>query len=324
MRVLLLAPSWFDFYVVELAKALVKNHAVVVVVDQHYAEWAERHHVEETFETACVGWYPSRRQPHRNIAPLVQLARLARRFKPDVIHVQQGEKRFLFGWPLLEHYRTVFDFHNVVPLPGMEHKVLDRFHRWLVKRASGFVVHGEVLRSRLIEQYRTNARNIAVLPFGRFSVFGGAGPRSLREQQRTPNVLFFGRIEPYKGLEYLVKAEPLIAQRLGRDFLITIVGEGNLAAVVPSPVGNPRFQIVNDRVSIVAPYFESADVVVLPYAEASASAVTPVAYAYCKPVVVTDAGSLSETVEHGRTGFVVPRRDPAALAAAIARLLAEP
>jgi glycosyltransferase involved in cell wall biosynthesis len=42
------------------------------------------------------------------------------------------------------------------------------------------------------------------------------------------------------------------------------------------------------------------------------------------PVVCTDADGLAENVEHGVTGLVVPRRDPAALAAAVAELAADP
>jgi colanic acid/amylovoran biosynthesis glycosyltransferase len=42
------------------------------------------------------------------------------------------------------------------------------------------------------------------------------------------------------------------------------------------------------------------------------------------PVVCSDADGLSENVAHGVTGFVVPRRDPAALAAAMTRLAAVP
>ncbi len=48
------------------------------------------------------------------------------------------------------------------------------------------------------------------------------------------------------------------------------------------------------------------------------------AYAAGRPVVVTDTGGLSEVVEEGRTGFVVPPRQPEPLATAIGRLLADP
>jgi len=41
-------------------------------------------------------------------------------------------------------------------------------------------------------------------------------------------------------------------------------------------------------------------------------------------VVVTDVGSLPEVVDDGKTGYIVPPRDPAALAGAIVSLLGDP
>ena len=62
----------------------------------------------------------------------------------------------------------------------------------------------------------------------------------------------------------------------------------------------------------------------LPYTEASQSGVIPTAYGFKKPVVVTGAGSLPEIVDDGKTGYIVPPRDPEALAGAIVSLLGDP
>jgi glycosyltransferase involved in cell wall biosynthesis len=69
--------------------------------------------------------------------------------------------------------------------------------------------------------------------------------------------------------------------------------------------------------------FREADVVLLPYTEATQSGVVPVAYQFGVPVIATRVGGLSEVVLEGRTGLLVPPRDPAALAAAVRRFLSE-
>jgi glycosyltransferase involved in cell wall biosynthesis len=69
--------------------------------------------------------------------------------------------------------------------------------------------------------------------------------------------------------------------------------------------------------------FTDADMVVLPYIEASQSGVLAIANSFAKPVIVTDVGELGRSVEHDRTGLVVPARDEKALAAAIIRLAAD-
>ena len=59
----------------------------------------------------------------------------------------------------------------------------------------------------------------------------------------------------------------------------------------------------------------------LPYVEGSQTGVVPIAYSFKKPVVVTNVGSFDEVVEDGKTGFIVPPRDPAAIADAVAKML---
>lgn len=321
MRVLLLSTSWFDFYTVELAKALSQRHEVFVVVDQYDKVLAEQT-VGSSVRIIPVGWYATRRYPLRNLNSVARLARLVRRIKPDIVHVQEHDPRYLFSYPFLRQYPTVFDNHNVIQLSGMENSILDGFKDWLMPRVEGVLVHGEAMRAALVERYDIAAEKVSVLPFGKFSVYGES--MQSPSNDKPPNILFFGRIEPYKGLKYLVQAEPLIAEKIGTSFTITIAGAGDLSTIQPNPADNPRYRIVNQRIESPKPFFEAADVIVMPYEEASTSGVTPVAYAYSKPVVVTDVGSLAETVDSGHTGLVVPPRDAPALAEALAGLLSDP
>jgi len=177
------------------------------------------------------------------------------------------------------------------------------------------------MKVAVVERYGVNPDKVAVLPFGRFRAFGGAQKGSRPRPTGCPNILFFGRIAAYKGLNVLIRAEPLIVHEFGGEFTITIVGEGDLDLVAPEVFKNPRYRIVNKRVGAVAPHFEDSDIVVLPYLEGSTSGVTPVAYAFEKPVIVTDAGSLPESVDDGSTGLVARRGDPVDLAQKICLLL---
>jgi glycosyltransferase involved in cell wall biosynthesis len=136
-------------------------------------------------------------------------------------------------------------------------------------------------------------------------------------------ILFFGRIWPYKGLEYLIRAEPLITSKMP-DARIMIAGHGEDFARYQRLMTHPENFIVHNEYILeerAATLFQQASMVVLPYTEASQSGIIPVAYTFSKPVVATTVGALPEMVEHGRTGFLVPPRDERALAAAIVRLL---
>jgi glycosyltransferase involved in cell wall biosynthesis len=138
--------------------------------------------------------------------------------------------------------------------------------------------------------------------------------------------LFFGRIWPYKGLDYLIRAEPLISAVVP-DAEIVIAGEGEDMARYRAMMVHPeRFTVINDYVSDArrVELFSQAALVVLPYLEASQSGVIPIAYSSARPVVATTVGGLPAMVEDGVTGYLVPPCDEQALAAAILRILQDP
>ena len=64
--------------------------------------------------------------------------------------------------------------------------------------------------------------------------------------------------------------------------------------------------------------------VVLPYIKTYTSGILLAAYAAGRPVIVTDTGALSEVVDVGKSGFIVPPRDINALAQAIMKILSDP
>ncbi len=70
--------------------------------------------------------------------------------------------------------------------------------------------------------------------------------------------------------------------------------------------------------------FQNCSVLVLPYTGATQSALPAAAYAFGKPVIVTNSGAIAEVVQHGVTGWIVPPHDPDALADCLAAAYAKP
>jgi rhamnosyl/mannosyltransferase len=138
-----------------------------------------------------------------------------------------------------------------------------------------------------------------------------------------PLLLFVGRLRYYKGLPYLFEA----LQRV--DARLLVVGSGPLAAewrALAAQLG------LADRVLFLGEVpdaelhalYHAAQVFVLPASHRSEAfgTVQLEAMAAGCPVVSTELGTGTSYVnQHGITGFVVPPRDPAALAEAISRLL---
>ena len=70
----------------------------------------------------------------------------------------------------------------------------------------------------------------------------------------------------------------------------------------------------------IGEYFAASDIVALPYTKTYTSGVLLAAYSAGRPVVATDTGAMSEVVESGKSGFIVPPRDAKALSKAIVKI----
>jgi len=187
------------------------------------------------------------------------------------------------------------------------------------RRADRIIVHGRQLKQMVVDRLGIPSEIIHAMPM--IALGDDTAQSHIQEDEHL--VLFFGRIWEYKGLEYLIRAEPLITAQVPQARIV-IAGRGEDLARYRNMMVHPeRFTVYNEYIpgDKRAELFRRASVVVLPYIEASTSGVIPVAYTFAKPVVATTVGSLPEMVEDGRTGFLVPPRDPQGLADAIVRLL---
>lgn len=144
-------------------------------------------------------------------------------------------------------------------------------------------------------------------------------------------ILFFGVIRPSKGLPDLIEAFALLPKRLNARLLIVgyptkHADMGELQDIInthhlsDSVTIDPRYIAMEE----VGPLMEAATLVVFPYRNATQSGALHLAYSFGRPVIATTVGGLAEDVKDGQTGYLVPPRSPADLAAAIARLLDEP
>ncbi|NMJ42860.1 glycosyltransferase family 4 protein [Roseomonas sp. JC162] len=150
-------------------------------------------------------------------------------------------------------------------------------------------------------------------------VVPGADARPARPPADGPHFVHLGRLLPYKGIDLLRDAWPLL-RRDHPDATLLVAGEGDPEALAPG-IGalpgvtlRPGWLSEADLVGLLA----AADAAVLPYREASQSGVVPVALALGVPAIVTPVGGLAEQVRDGLDGLVARAVSAEALAAAMA------
>ncbi|MDQ5853318.1 MAG: glycosyltransferase family 4 protein [Chloroflexota bacterium] len=310
-------------YCVRLANALARDAEVLLLL----ADWQSSPHYISGVDRAVnfrLFSKPRYRQPLRQIWLVYTLLQHIRHFDPDVVHFQQGHLWFNLALPLLKRYPLVLTIHD--PKPHVGDKESGKTPRLIVNygfhRATEVIVHGEQQRQLVVDQLRIPNDIVHVIrPVPDIVFSDDVAQNQVEEDDRL--ILFFGRIWEYKGLEYLIRAEPLNTAQVP-DAKIMIAGRGEDFARYQRMMVHPEhFIVYNEYVpdDKLVELFRSASMVVLPYIDASISGVIPVAYTFAKPVIATTVGILPEMVDHGRTGYVVPPRDVRALADAIVSLL---
>jgi glycosyltransferase involved in cell wall biosynthesis len=196
-----------------------------------------------------------------------------------------------------------------------------RFGRVLMGLADAYLVHSEFDRVALQRSFEIGSRQVEVVRHGPFSHYAVADTPPRREAGAGDcNVLFFGTIRPYKGLEDLVLAFETLAEEDPRWWL-TVVGETweewtRPLELIEGSRHRDRITLVNRYVSDAeaSAWFAGADVVALPYRRSSASGPLHLTMDAGLPVVVTDVGGLEEAARGYRGAVLVASESPAALA----------
>lgn len=158
------------------------------------------------------------------------------------------------------------------------------------------------------------------------------GARKALELGAGPVLLFVGRIQPLKGVDVAVRA----LAELNRDDAVLLVvggasgqeGETEIARIHAlidelGVAGRVRF-VEPQPHHILSTYYRAADVVLVPSRSESFGLVALEAAACGTPVVANAVGGLLTIVEHGRTGYLVPDRNPDVFARHIREILDDP
>ena len=320
MRVVLTAFTNIE-YTIELAEALGNYVDLVLMLPE---EQADRFKDVLKPDLRVLAFQQPRLRDPRNMMFVIRFMREIVNLEPDILHIQRGHPWLNLGLPFLNgKCRIVTTIHDVSLHSGdRESSAVPWFlHSVAINSARKIIVHGKALKEEITRKYKRAPADIHVLMRGTNSIYTRYVKGAVEEEKGA--ILFFGRIWDYKGLRYLIEAEPLISSEIPWSKVI-IAGRGDdMAKYISLMKNKERFEIHNERIgnAKVAELFQSASVVVLPYTDASQIGVVPLAYAFRRPVVVTDVGSLPEVVDHGKTGYIVPPRNSEKLAQAIIDVL---
>ena len=270
---------------------------------------------------------------------LIDLAR----WRPDIVIFEWWTGTVLHTYlaiALLARVRgasLIVEFHEVLDT-GEDRILLARAHvkvvgRLFLRLAAAFVIHSDADRGPLERRYRLGSRPCVVIPHGPFDHHvstepaEGSGSVVRIAPPDAVNLLYFGIIRPFKGLEDLIAAFEMLDDEEVKHYWLTVVGETWEGWDEPiQRIGTSRHRaritVVNRFVDDgdVTAHFAGADAVVLPYRRSSASGPAHIAMSNGLPLVITAVGGLPAAVVDYEGAILVPPRDPTALRDALRRL----
>ncbi len=322
---LLLSPTFgMHQYTADMANRMAAaGNEVHLVTSAHYPEdrYASSVRVHPVARTRDRGLTVRALQP-RAVARVVATLR---DLHPDVVHITGPHLWNLAIMPFLRKRRIplVHTIHDVEPHPGTRYgPLLHLWNRAVLRGADHVLVHGEGYAEQLRRRGFQNVSFSRILHLFLGIRWYDGIERLAAEVTYEPQVLFFGRIERYKGVRELLEAWRSLGDP---SATLVIAGKGDLSALWRKPLPpsvDLRNRLIDDPEAL--DLFRRSAVVVLPYTGASQSALVGAAYFFRKPVIVTRSGALAEYVEDRVMGWVVEPGDPEGLAAALREALDEP
>ena len=306
-------------------------HSSIIDIDKQIPEvgifpatsYSELKVFEDYFKTDK--FYVSNRPAGSNYRSLLywreyfQLIKFIKKGQFDLIHTDVYHTGFRLAlYKIFNNWVTTV--HDPFPHSGSEHAKENKYRNYVYKNSKGLVVLNKNQYDDFCDYYKLDKKRVLLNRLGLYeniNMFVGNN-----YVPRNKNVLFFGRIAPYKGVEYLCKAMSLV-RKVVPDASLTIAGNGSFDFGIEKYLGECNIDLRNRFIPVkeIVELLQRCRVCVCPYTDATQSGVVMTSFALRKPVIATKVGGMDEAIVDGQTGLLVPPRDYEALATAIIRVL---
>ena len=248
--------------------------------------------------------------------------RFVRKNKFDVIHTPClfGLKRMLLYFAGCKLVTTI---HDPFPHTGEKNRTSIQNREIAVRYSNGITLLNNKQKDEFCSFYNVSPNKLCINKLGVYENI--ALMASDVKTNKKNNVLFFGRISPYKGIEYLCKAMEIVRKEVP-DATLTIAGSGRIYFDIRPYVNKGYIDLQNRFIQTeeIAAMLKQCSICVCPYTDATQSGVIMTSFALSKPVIASNVGGLGEMIDEGKSGLLIEPKNPVALANAISKLLKNP
>ncbi|MFF4830577.1 glycosyltransferase [Streptomyces sp. NPDC001315] len=276
-------------------------------------------------------WHATRSPGSSLVREVRHLARLIGEVRPDLVHAHSAKAGLAGRLAVRGRIPTVFQPHawSFEAVGGGTAALALRWERWGARWAARVVCVSEAeratgVRARITGRWTVVPNGIdpeRFRPAAADTVRAGLAPLA-GLHPAAPLAVCVGRLCRQKGQDVLLRAWDAVVRKVP-DARLVLVGDG--PDLDRLRAGAPRSVLFTGAVADASPWYQAADLVVLP-SRWEGMALAPLEAMACgRPVVVTDVDGARESLPSSFAArCLVPPENPAVLATAVTELLLDP
>lgn len=203
--------------------------------------------------------------------------------------------------------------------------------RWRYKASAKHILDGIITNSNTIKNtyagYGWFDERFVKVIYNGITIPQHVVPYDFSKQFPGKTIIYSaGRLSEQKGFTYLIEAAAILT-KTRTDLVFFVSGEGKLLPELQKQTADANLQdsfIFQGFTADIYPYLKGCDLFVLSSLFEGMPNVVMEAMAMHKPVVATDVNGVRELMVDGKTGIIVPPKEPQALAESIAKVIENP
>jgi glycosyltransferase involved in cell wall biosynthesis len=247
--------------------------------------------------------------------------------KPDIIHLTTIHPWFVFVVLYCKfidkNIKLVFNCHDEKPHLGNDIHFLELVNKFVYRNVNGVFTLSNFVKKTLIDKFNIHEEKIFSFRLGEhYHLSRTINKDSGFMKDTILHMVFFGRIQEYKGVDILVNAfENLCKEKDSTKYQLTIAGEGTVNQDLINKIDQLDVIFINYWISDnqLIDLLKDTDVIIIPYKEGTQSGPASIAISAGIPVIATNVGGIPEQVLDGVNGILIPPNDDVALKNAMTR-----
>lgn len=194
---------------------------------------------------------------------------------------------FIFAFKLARKPIILIE-HDGIIHSGDELPMQQSLINLCMKHASSIIFLTHFVRNRVSPALLKDKPSF-IIPHGIFDFEGLSS--EIKQYSKFPTLLFFGRVNKYKGIEILLKA----LESISNFNKLIIAGKSSYSYTIPDSIKD-KIEVIDRFLSKdeIAKLFNQSQILIMPYIEASQSGVASIAIANAMPTICTNVGGLKE------------------------------